>query len=252
MKLMGDYHTHTVDSDGKSTLEENVVSAVNKGIKQLALTDHSFSHMAHGITREVYNKQTEKINELKIKYPNLEILHGVESNLMSLEGDIDVKPEERNNFQIVVVGYHYTYKPLSLKNFFNFWLPSVLHISTKKRVMKNTMAYINAMNKNQVDILAHLNYGIKVDPVKIAEVAKEKEVYIELNAKHLGFSDKQLKKMVETGVKFVIDSDAHRSKNIAKNNRAFAVIERLNIPHSQIANLNDFPKFKNYNKDKNY
>ena len=114
------------------------------------------------------------------------------------------------------------------------------------------MAYINAMQKNDIDILAHLNYGIKVDPVQIAKVAKEKEVYIELNAKHLGFSDKQLLEMVETGVKFIIDSDAHYCKNIAKNNTAFAVIERLNIPKTQVVNLNDFPKFKNYNKDKKY
>ena len=252
MKLLGDYHTHTTLSDGHSLLEDNFKSAVNKGILQLAITDHSFSHMAHGITREKFEEQKKEINELKSKYSNIQILHGVESNLMSLEGDIDVRQNERENFDILVVGYHYTYKPLSFKNFFNFWLPSVLHITTKKRVQKNTMAYINAMQKNDIDILAHLNYGIKVDPVQIAKVAKEKEVYIELNAKHLGFSDKQLLEMVETGVKFIIDSDAHYCENIAKNNMAFAAIERLNIPKTQVVNLNDFPKFKNYNKDKKY
>lgn len=252
MKLFGDYHTHTTASDGHCSIEENVVSAVNKGIKQIAITDHSFSHMSHGLSKKEYEEQSKEINQLKNKYSNIEILHGVESNLMSLEGDIDVKPSERSNFDIVNVGYHLTYKPLSFKNFFNFWLPSILGIRTKKRIQKNTMAYINAMNKNDIDILVHLNYGIKVDVVEIAKVAKEKEVYIELNAKHLGFKDDEILNMVKTGVKFVINSDAHKSQNIAKNNRAFALIERLNLPTNQIVNLNDVPKFKNYNMDKKY
>ena len=58
--------------------------------------------------------------------------------------------------------------------------------------------------------------------------------------------------MVETGVKFIISSDAHLCEHIAKPNRVFAVIERLNIPKSQIVNINDVPKFKNYNLDKKY
>lgn len=252
MKLFGDYHTHTFYSDGVSSIEENVLSAINKGLKQVAITDHSFSHMAHGIKEKTYAEQRKIIEELRAKNPEIEILHGVESNLMGLDGVIDVKPENRGNFDVLVVGYHYTYKPRSLKNFFNFWLPSVLHLNTKKRVQKNTQAYINAIQNNQVDIVAHLNYGIKVDPVKIAEVAAKKETYIELNLRHIGFSDQQINAMVKTGVKFIISSDAHHHTCVGKNNVAFALIERLNIPHSQVVNLLDVPKFKNYNLNKKY
>lgn len=252
MNLLGDYHTHTYYSDGKSSLEENVVSAKKKGLKQLAITDHSFSHMAHGITREKYAEQTKIINELKTKYDDIEILHGVETNLMSLNGDIDVKKSERNNFDVLVMGYHYSYKPMNIKNFFNFWLPGILRIKTKRRRRVNTMAYINAIKNNDIDIVAHLNYGIEVDPVEIAKVAKEREVYIELNAKHLGFTDQQILDMAATGVKFIISSDAHLCDNIGRNNTAYATITRLNIPLEQIANINKIPKFKNYNQDKKY
>ena len=252
MNLWGDYHTHTYYSDGKSSLEDNVKSAINKGLKQLAITDHSFSHIAHGITREKYDEQTIKINELKDKYKDIEILHGVETNLMSLDGHIDVKKEERNKFDILVMGYHYSYKPMGIKNFFNFWLPGVLNIKTKRLKRLNTMAYINAIKNNDIDIVAHLNYGIEVDPVEIAKVAKEHGVYIELNAKHLGFTDEVMKEMVKTGVKFIIDSDAHLCDNIGRNNTAYAMITRLNIPLEQIVNINNIPRFKNYNLDKNY
>ena len=58
--------------------------------------------------------------------------------------------------------------------------------------------------------------------------------------------------MVKTGVKFIIDSDAHLCDNIGRNNTAYAMITRLNIPLEQIVNINNIPRFKNYNLDKNY
>ena len=253
MRLFGDYHTHTHYSDGVGSIEQNVISAINKGLKQVAITDHSFSHMANGINPEDYEEQDVIIKELRKQYSEIQILHGVESNLMGLNGEIDVKPENRKKFDIVVVGYHYTYKPTSIKNFFNFWLPSVLKINTKNRIKKNTMAYINAIKNNKIDIVAHLNYGIKVNPVEIAKVAAEHETYIELNTRHIGFSDEQIKQMLdETNVKFVVSSDAHIDESVAKTNKAFALIERLNIPHDRVANLCGLPKFKNSNLNEKY
>ena len=103
MKLFGDYHTHTHYSDGVGSIEQNVISASNKGLKQVAITDHSFSHMANGINPEDYEEQRIIIKELRNQYPEIEILHGVESNLMGLKGEIDVKPANRKKFDIVVV-----------------------------------------------------------------------------------------------------------------------------------------------------
>jgi putative hydrolase len=128
----------------------------------------------------------------------------------------------------------------------------VLHLNTKAKIEKNTQAYIKAIENNKVDIIAHLGYGIKVNPVKIAEVAAKHETYIELNAKHLSFTDSQMQEMINTGVKFIISSDAHHYSSVGKNNVAYALIERLNIPHSQVVNLLDVPKFKNYNLNKKY
>lgn len=252
MKLVGDYHTHTTYTHGKSTVEQNVVSAINKGLGQIAITEHAYMHNTNGITRAGYKRMKAEIEALRKKYPQIEILCGLECNLTGYDGVIDISNNEINDYDIIVLGYHYTYKPYSIKNFFNFFLPSILKINSKKRIERNTQAYITAMEKNDIDILAHLNYGIKVDPVKIARVAKEKEIYIELNGKRIYFSDDEMRAMVETGVKFIIDSDAHHEKNVGKNNQAFALIERLNIPQNQIVNLSDYPKLKRYNVNKNY
>ena len=252
MKLVGDYHTHSTYTHGVSSIEENVISAINKGLGQIAITEHAYKHMSNGITRNGYKKMKAEIEALRIKYPQIEILCGLECNLMGFDGKIDIDNSEINDYDIIVLGYHYTYKPYSIKNFFNFFLPSILKIKNKKRIEKNTQAYITAIEKNQIDILAHLNYGIKVDPIKIAKVAVEKQIYIELNGKRINFSDEEIKGMIKTGVKFIINSDAHNAKNVGKNNQAYALIERLNIPNNQIINLKNYLKLKRYNVNKNY
>ncbi len=104
------------------------------------------------------------------------------------------------------------------------------------------------MKKNKIDILAHLNYGgCLVNCVEIAKVAKLTNTLIELNGKRILFTDDEMLKMAETGVKFIINSDAHEPYKVGKNNIAFNIIERLNIPHDQVVNLDKLPKFKNYN-----
>ena len=50
--------------------------------------------------------------------------------------------------------------------------------------------------------------------------------------------------MVATGVKFIINSDAHSVDAVGKNHRAFNLIEKYNIPQEQIANLDKLPTFK--------
>lgn len=251
MIILGDYHTHTVYSgDGKGTIEENVRSATFKGLKQIAVTEHGFTHMANGMKRDDLPEYINEIKRLRKSYKNIDILHGIEANITSLDGDIDIDKKERSMFDVVVVGFHRTYKPLGIKNFFNFFVPNTLGIGRKspKQIAKNTQAYINAIKKNDIDILAHLNWGgCLVNCVDIAKVAKEYNTYIELNGKRINFTDQEIMDMQKTGVKFIISSDAHRPENVGKNNLAFNIIERLNIPHEQVANLDKIPTFKNFN-----
>lgn len=249
MNIWGDYHTHTTYTHGKGTVEQNVVSAIDKGLKQIAITEHSFSHLAYGISRADYNLLRVDVEKMRRVYGDkIDVLVGLESNLVSLDGTIDLPVEDRSMVDILVVGFHKGFK-CKIKDFFGFLLPNVVFRNrSQKQVEKNTQAYINALNTYGIDILAHLNCnGCKVDPVAIAKVAKEKGTYIELNGKSIKFSDEEMRGMIATGVKFIIDSDAHRPQDVGVNNHAYTLVDKYNIPLDQVVNINKIPKFKTYN-----
>ena len=252
MILYGDYHTHSVFSDGKSTLEENAKSAQDKHLKQIAATEHGFAHITGGIKRKQVPEIKERLKEINKKY-NVDVLFGIEANLISADGDLDISPEEVKDYDVVIVGYHKLFRPKTFWGWFNFLKPNTFRIgkSSKKRIEKNTEAFIKALEKYDIDIVAHLNTGrCFVDCVKVAQAAKEHGAYIELNGKRLAFTDKEILDMAATGVKFIIDSDAHKCENVGLNNKALALIDRLNIPHEQVVNLDKIPEFKRCNKEK--
>ena len=243
MKLLGDYHTHTTYTHGKSTVEENVAQAEILGLKEIAITEHSYKGFNH-IRKGDLAKIKKDIDDCKDKY-NVNVLLGIEANLMSANGDIDISDEELNGLDIVVLGFH-KFSKVKLKNLFSFVLPNLLRKNpSKAQIKRNTQAYINAMDKHRVSILAHLGYaGCAVDCVRLAEECVKRGIYIELNGKRINFTKEDIEKMVSTGVKFVIDSDAHSKHAVGKNHRAFNLVEKYKIPLDQIANIDKVPKFK--------
>ena len=243
MNLIGDFHTHTTYTHGISTIEENVKKAQELGLKAIAITEHSDQskyHIKHGDL----DKMRADIESIKNKY-NIKILLGIEANLISRNGDIDISDEELNSLDLVVLGFHKMTKVKPLE-FFKFVLPNLLRKKPiNKQIERNTQAYLNAIEKHRINILAHLNYaGCYVDCERIAKEKKKKGIYIELNGKRINFSKSDIDKMVKTGVQFIIDSDAHDINSVGKNHRAFNLIEKYNIPLNQIVNLNKMPTFK--------
>ena len=96
MALLADYHTHTKYSrnhHGKGTIEENVRVAYEKGLRQIAITDHGFNQKLYGVRRKDIPKVRAEIEDAKERYP-IDVLLGVEANLISSQGDIDIIPEK--------------------------------------------------------------------------------------------------------------------------------------------------------------
>ena len=186
-------------------------------------------------------------------YP-VEVLLGVEANIISSHGDIDIVPEDYENLDIVLCGFHRIVKSTSRKQQFSFIIKNILceifHHTSKKQREKNTNAYINAMRKYDIDIITHLNHACKVDVEKVARVAKETNTYIELNGKRLGMSDEEILTCYNMGCKFVINSDAHSPNRVGDCHLGLQAALRLRIPDSAIANYNNIITLKKEKRKK--
>ena len=259
MDILGDYHTHTIYSKkkwwpkkhAKGTLEDNVKRASEIGLKEIAITDHGFNHKFFGNSRKNLKKLKEETKRLSEKY-NINVLLGVEANFISTDGTIDVIDSDMEYLDIVLCGYHEFVKSKSIKDKFKIWYMNYLYAifgCAKKRIDINTKTVINAVEKNKIDVLTHLNAKMIVDPVKIAEACVKKGTLIELNTRHFKLSDEQLIAMVKLGAKFVIDSDAHKPERIGNFELAREVVKRLGIEDS-VVNLNRLPDFINYKREK--
>lgn len=236
-KQIWDCHTHTLYSgDGKGTIEQNVRSAVDKGLTKIAITDHGFNHMSYGIKRDKVKEMRSEIERLKKNYP-IEILYGIEANLISLHGDIDLTSEEQKWFDIILMGVHKSTKPATFGGWFNFTLRNLLW-DTKKHSAKVTDSYIEALQKNKIDILVHLHNIVHVDAVKIAKEAVKHNTLIELNNKHvLLFTQQELWDIANTGANFIIDSDAHVPEGVGDCPNVWEYLRRNDVPLDRIVNF---------------
>lgn len=261
MKFIGDYHTHTIYSrkpyipyhHAKGSIEDNIISAKENGLQELGIADHGFTHRFFGCSRKNLKKTKEEILRLSQKH-NIKVYFGVEANFISQDGTIDIIDSDKNYLDIILCGFHRVAKPKTLKDKFKIFIPNMLAKffgTSKKLIERNTNTVINAIKKNDIDIVTHLNSKMKCNVVEIAKVAAEKGTLIEINEKHCDFSKEEIAGMLETKVNFIVSSDAHKPAKIGKFTKVEKLILENNIPESRIVNLNKSPNFLNQRKIKN-
>ena len=250
MLILGDYHTHTKysrNNHGKNTIEENVKIAVQKGLKEIGITEHGFNHIFFGVRRKNIKKMRAEIDRLNKIYP-IKIYLGIEANLISADGDIDLTAEQQTWFDYVVMGYHTAIKPKSLKDHFKFFRKNAKALKHKKYTQEiidaNTNAYILALRKNRINIISHLCSKMEVDVLKVAKECNLHGTFIELNARRMRFTDEQIKDMVKLKTKFVLESDAHRCDNVGECNKGLNCVIKNDIPQELVVNLDKTPTFK--------
>lgn len=236
-EMTADYHTHTFYSDGVGSIEQNVESAREKGLHSIGITDHGFYHVAHGIKRKQVAKMRAEIERLKAKYPDIEILLGVEANLINLNGDLDLKESDLKLFDYVIFGVHKLACSFRKPSSIWFTLMNFLCKKSPKRIQKVTNSYILALKKYPVKLVVHPNYAVWVDVGKLAKSAKEQGVWIELNGKRIDMSTSEAQALVNSGVTLVIGSDAHKPERVAECSIPAEFIEKNDIPLDRIINI---------------
>ena len=252
MVIFGDYHTHTLYSGGPfnvkhatGTILENAMSAKEKGLKQIAITEHGFSHKLYGVKRKNIDKMRQEIEEAKQK-TGIDILLGVEANFISSEGDVDLTEEDIKKLDFIIVGFHNFARAKNIKEFFKFRLPNMLNLHRKKDIKRNTLAIMKAMDKYPIDLVSHPGAHMRIDFETVGKHAVKTNTHLELNGKRICYKKEDIKKLLSLGVKFMANSDAHSAKRVGEVNKGINFAVKYDIPYENIANLEQFPKFKNY------
>ncbi|MFI3229016.1 MAG: PHP domain-containing protein [Bacillota bacterium] len=250
MKVYGDYHTHTHYSDGVAKVEQNVAVAIEKGLQELAITDHAFGNPSTwSLTREKFASQLVEINAMREKFGDkLTIYTGIEADIVGTDGELDIRQDEVHQFDVLVMGYHSFAKPKDWQSFKDIFLSAHLRMikfPSKEDIARNTKSIIESIKRYPIDILAHPNHLFKVDCYELAKAASDYGVYMELNAKHINtLSHEAFEKMLTTDVKFLINSDAHKAERIANFEKPLAYAKKHNMDLSRIVNLHSTPTFK--------
>jgi putative hydrolase len=242
MKLFADYHTHTINSHGKGTIRENVEEAIRKGLREIAITDHGPGHLTYGVKRDGLKRMRKEIDELNKEYDNINILLGVEANLIGCGGKIDISKEEIKLVDKFLLGFHNGAMPGGIKDAFQLYLKNYLSrlgflkFMRKKCRERNTDAMINAIEKYKVNIITHPGAKIDINTKRLAKAAGKRGTALEINSSHGNLTLEYAKIAMMENVNFVINSDAHIPANVGNFAMGIKIAEEAGIPLNRIIN----------------
>ena len=241
MILSADYHTHTVYSHGKGQIIDNARVAKERGLIELGISDHGFAHPAFGLTKRKVPKMKKDCIEAT-KETGVKVLLGIESNIIGTDGTVDLKPKMYDHFDIFLAGIH-KFVLYKFGTAFSLFTPNfVCSVVNKKQVPSslvktNTKTFINVIKNNPVDVITHVNFCCYANAVEVAKAAADYGTYIELNSKKTHFTDEEVYDIVKTGVKFIINSDAHTPDRVGEISLVEQLLDRVKINREQIANI---------------
>ncbi len=236
-RLIYDHHTHTIYSHGKGDIVDNVKVARQKGIKEIAITDHGPGHHFYGLDKKKLPEMRKKIEELKIIYPDVKVLLGVEANIVTMGNFLDITVEELKDYDIVLAGYHYG---VSHGHVFDNYICSHFGFPSGSRQaleILNTDMTIGALYENDIAILTHPGDKGPFNIKEIAKVCAETNTLIEINNKHKHLTVEEIKMIEKYDVKFVVSSDAHKPEDVGCVGKSLQRAREAGIDFSRIANI---------------
>lgn len=232
MKFVLDTHTHTLASGhAYSTIHDYIDVAKKKGLEMVAFTDHGPA-MPGG--PNIFHIGNQRVIPSEID--GIEVLRGVEANIIDFEGNIDIPDTYLNRLDIVLASLH----------------DVCIQPGTKE---ENTRAFIKAMDNKYIDIVAHPgNPRFPIDIEEFVLAAKRNNKIIEINNSTFtnpgrsGSRDNCIRiatKAKEHGVYVVAGSDAHISFDVGNFDKSIEVFRLIEMPEDLIMNTSK-EKLKNY------
>src|SRR5580700_8227887 len=104
--LKGDVHMHTVETDGKNTIEEMAEAAKARGYKYMAITDHSKNlAFANGLDDKRAIAHIQRIRAANAKIDGITIFAGIEVDILA-DGDLDLSDDVLAQMDVVIASVH--------------------------------------------------------------------------------------------------------------------------------------------------
>lgn len=238
-RMKWDFHTHTVFSHGKGTIEDNVKVAIEKGLEAIAISDHGPGHLTYGIKRSAVPVMRKEIDALKLKYPQIGIYLSVEANIVSKSNYLDIRPEEFEQYDFVHAGYHYGIPGgYMIQN----WIYShglKNSYFDKKLMIKNTDMTVRAIYNNKIKLLTHPGDKGPFDLKAITQACSDRGTLMEINYWHSHLNLEEIQLAAKEDVQFVISSDAHHPSKVGSFEKSLELALKAGLPVSRIVNIEE-------------
>ncbi|GGL64055.1 PHP domain-containing protein [Streptomyces fumigatiscleroticus] len=222
--LRGDCHLHSDWSDGGSPIEEMGRAAAGLGHEWAVLTDHSPRlTVARGLSPERLRKQLDVVAGLNESWAPFRLLTGIECDILD-DGSLDQEPELLGRLDVVVVSVH-----------------SKLRMDARSM----TRRMVAAVRNPHADVLGHCTGRLvtgrgrpesEFDAGEVFAACAESGTAVEINSRpeRLDPPRRLLRRAVEAGVLFAVDTDAHAPGQLDWQIHGCARAEECGVPAERV------------------
>jgi DNA polymerase (family X) len=229
--LQGDVHMHTVETDGRCTIEEMADAARERGYKYMAITDHSKNlAFANGLDDKRALEHIARIRKAAENIDGIKVFAGIEVDILT-DGELDLSDSVLAEMDIVIASVHSQFG---------------------QEPAKMTERLIRAIENPNTSLIGHPTgrmllrrdaYGFDMDAV--LKAAAKYRVAMELNAypDRLDLNDRHLRMAKERGVKIVINTDSHHTSHLEKIRFGVLQARRAWLTRDDVLNTLPVQKF---------
>ncbi len=230
--IRADLHMHSTRSDGKDTLADMVRAARDRGYAYCAITEHSKAlAMIGGFDEAGVRQSIGEIAAVRREVPGIEVLHGLEVDILA-DGELDLSDEGLALLDWVIVSLHSRLDQ-----------PGPEVTARLLRALEHPM--VHAMGHPTARLIGSRN-GAALDLERVFERAAALGVAMEINGQpdRTDLSDVNARFAREKGVRFVIDTDSHSTRQLEFMRYGVFAARRAGLTKDHVLNTLPFERFR--------
>ncbi|MFZ5945733.1 MAG: PHP domain-containing protein [Bacillota bacterium] len=241
MEFTGDYHMHTKYSDGRAEMAEMAEAAHLKKLSEIGIADHGPGNIGTGVaTSNTYLEIKKEAELLAQDFPQLKILVGAEADIVGLNGQLDINKQVVKQLDYLLVGLHPYVVPNDWGTAWNYVLGNQLvkiNKGLKEKIKNiNTKTLLASIEKNDVLAVTHPGLKMDIDYYELSRTCLKTDTAFEINTGHTFPNLEAVLKVADSGIKFIVNSDAHFPESVGEFDYGAYVLEKAGIPAERVVN----------------